>query len=239
MSPPATASRPLRVRRGRWRILAGAGGAAVVGLLLAGVLAAAWRPGWYRPAAVDHELLRADKAALFALQDQISAALNAGRPARFELRAEQVNRWLAARAELWPEVGLDLGPLCDPLVRLGPGAVQAAATAGGGGLRAVLSLTWRVQVTPDAIVVEAAAARLGALPIPAGWAAGLWRDLPLEGVAGGPLAGTARVTALGRSAVRIDNAWVWPNGRRRCRLAELRFSADVVTVQIDPLPAGR
>lgn len=194
-------------------------------------LAVTHRPAWYRPVPADPARLHADKAALVALEDEISAALNAGQPVRIQLREEQVNRWLAARTEMWPGLASDLGGVEDPWVSLADGVLRGAATIRRGTVEGVVALTGRVEVTEDTVVVRWDAAQLGAIPIPQKWVS----------------YALARIPASVRAAVQQDNAgvvtlrneWVWPNGKRHFRLRDSQVSNGVVDIVLEPLPRGQ
>ncbi len=207
---------------GCWKhaIVAGAvtlllgGGGLLVGLV--------WRPAWYRPAAVDYGRLREDKAALVALEEEISAALNAGRSIRVEIRAEQLNRWLAARHEIWPNLIAELADLEDPVAEIGAGTVRLGVLWKRGHWRAVLSVQAEVLETRDELAVRCDAPRVGAVPIPRDWVAGI-----------PPAMGATWDTS---GVLRIPNCWIWPNGRRACRLTALECRPGVVMVELGPHP---
>jgi hypothetical protein len=216
-------------RRVGWRFLVALAGTVAIVVVLGLALAGTYRPRWYHPAPVDRARLREDKAALVSLEEQISAALNAGQEVRFELREDQLNRWLAARGEIWPELAADLGPFQQPQVLLRDGRIQVAARTRKGGLTVVAALTCSVDVTDDTLLLRYDAPRLGAIPAPRGWASGVLARLP---------AGSGVAVDQDAGAVAVDNDWVWPNGKRRCRLRELHIADGVATVVLEPLRAG-
>ncbi len=218
---------PRRTGRRRLRRLALAAGASGLAALAALTLAATHRPAWYRPAAVDHTRLLADKRELVNLLDRIGEALNNNRPITFELRADQVQRWLVARAEIWPDASVDLGPLRDPVVRSEGDRVQVAATVEGRGLRAVLATTCHAEVRPDSVLIHYEALHLGALPVPVRWAAGM--------LAGIPDAGPLLAAAPEPGTLALANDWIWPNGHRRYRLRKLEVSDGVAKVTLEPV----
>ncbi len=206
------------------------GGAAGAGVLVALALAATYRPGWYSPVSVDHTRLRGDKRELAALLDEIGAALNAGRPVTFELHADQVQRWIAARSEMWPEAVIDLGPIREVMVLFDAGRVRVGAEVASGAVRVVVSLVCRAEVDGECVRLEYDSVRMGAVPVPRSWVAGMIARVRLS-------AGTERY--IGQDGViRLRNEWVWPNGRRRCRIAKLALSNGVARVTLEPL-AGR
>ena len=222
--------RGARLRLGwrRWVLLACAG----LFVLFASLgVAATRRPGWYRPEPIDRERLHADKAALVSLQDEISAALNSGHEIRFRLDEAQINRWLAARAEMWPESAMELGSLQDPQVSLADGEIRIGATATKGSLRTVVALVCRVEVGEERIVVEHGGVRLGAIPVPAAWISDLIRRVSINS--------HGAIQANSPRTVALENDWVWPNGKRRCRLRELHVSAGAAEVVLEPLATGR
>lgn len=218
-----------RSRRTRWRIWLVSAAALAFLLLLGLVVAATYRPAWYAPAPIDFARLRDDKAALAALEDEISAALNAGREIRLQINAAQINRWLAARAEIWPQAAIPLANLDQPQVLLRDGQFSIGATGSAGEWRAVVALTGTVTVHDDRVSLELLAAHVGAVPIPAARLtqrlAGLVADH-----------GHLRPTGDGRT-LSLPNEWVWPNGKRRCRLREVSIRAGVMEVVLQPMPA--
>jgi hypothetical protein len=206
--------------------LAGAG--LLVGLV-GSWLAVTRRPDWYHPVTIDRARLHADKVALAGLQDEISAALNEGREARFRVAEEQINRWLAERAEMFPGAVVDLGPLEDPQVSLAAGELRIAATATR--LRTVLAFVCHVEVQDERVVVLYGGARLGVVPLPATWISGQLRELPVNH--------RDAIQSDAPGTVALENDWVWPNGKRRCRLRELRLLDGAAEVVVEPLALGR
>ena len=194
----------------------------LLGLAVAGS-AAAWRPGWYRPAAVDHARLRDDKAALATVQDEISAGLNGGERVTVRLTAAQLNRWLAARAELWPAAA-EL-PVQEPCVELTPDGLRVGTVLEWRGWRVVGSARIGVQVGTDEIALRVVDAAVGALPVPAAWLVDGLARLPGVRDAGGRAVG---------SEVWVPNDLTWPNGRRRFRVVEMRPAASEWTFVLEP-----
>ena len=204
-------------------------------VLLAGAfglgLAATCRPAWYAPAAIDYGRLRDDKAALAALEDEISAALNAGQEIRVQLDEAQLNRWLVGRAEIWPGSITTPAGIEQPQIRLHNGQFRLGVIGSVGQWRAVVSVAGTVAVRDDEVTIQFAAARLGAVPIPCG---------EICERLGGPLANHDRIRrgADGRS-VTFSNDWVWPNGKRRCRLREVSIGEGVVEMVLEPIQNPR
>ncbi len=194
------------------------------------VLGTTHRPGWYQPRGVDYGRLHEDKMSLAELQERISAAVNAGDPVSFEISTEQLNRWIASRGEIWPEARADLGPLIDPQVRISDGQVQIGARAERSGWGTVVSLTVRAKVLDQVIRVRCDGVHTGAWPVPIGW---LW-----ESVQSLAAKHADWLRSPERGVVLIRNEWVWPNGRRLCRLVELELAEGKIRVTLEPVRGG-
>lgn len=216
--------RPTLARR-NWRTTALVAGA---GLTLTSVWMAVTRqPEWYHPRPIDRTRLHADKAALAGLFDNISAALNADHEIRFRLDEEQLNRWLAARAEMFPDAMMDLGTLEDPQVSLVNGEIRIGATATAGRVRAVLALACRVELQKERVTVLYKGLRLGVVPLPASWLPDPVNALSADG--------RSAIQVRAPGLVALSNDWVWPNGKRHCRLRELRVVDGAAEVVVEPL----
>lgn len=216
--------RPAPARR-NWRTTALVASAGLT--LTSAWLAVTRQPDWYHPRPVDRATLRADKMAFAGLLDNISTALNGGHEIRFRLDEEQVNRWLAARAELLPETIMDLGTLEDPQVSLADGEIRVAATTSAGHVRAVLALACRVEPQEERVTVRYTGPRLGLVPLPASWLPDPVNALATDGQS------AIRTRAPG--VVTLNNDWLWPNGKRRCRLRELHVVDGAAEVVVEPI----
>lgn len=212
----------------RWipRTLAAA--AAGVTLLAVASAAVTCRPSWYRPPAIDYARFDSDRAALSAVESSVSASLHGLRPAEIELHEEQVNRWLAARRELWIDCPWEEPPgLEAPFVAFSPDGIRVAVTVARGGLRAVASCRITLRVQPDGVYLRWAAARLGALPVPRGFL----RTLADELLPGSDA--LSRLAAEGET--RLENDWPWPNGRIRVRATSVTLGEGVLRIRVEPL----
>lgn len=195
--------------------------------LLAVVAAAFWRPARYRPASIDFARLDDDQRALVNLLDHIGAELNAGRPVAFELSAEQINRWIAARGEIWPDASVPLDPLDRPVVWFTRGGwVGAAAEARWGGWRAIPSVQAAIECDGSCVRLRPMRVAVGAAPVPWSWLRPAVEPL-LRG--GG---GRVRLTADGALEAPCD--WVWPNGKRPMRIARIEVAGGRVRVELVP-----
>jgi hypothetical protein len=201
---------------------------AVAGLLLALGAALTCCPSWYEPPSIDYSRLQDDKRAQLRLENRISAALNDNRPVEFELDQAQVNRWIAARHELWPAEAPSFEPFERPQVVLLDGnRLRVGALLDHAGMQLVLSATLHLEAQPDGLVVNWDALRAGALPVPRRLIAGAARRL------------TDRLEldsqALFNQSITLPVEATWPNGKRRFRIADLSIRAGVMRVSLEPL----
>lgn len=223
---PAAAPSPRR-RRARRRIAVLLASVAVTGVAWAAT-AAACRPAWFRPVALDYTRLEADQLALNRIENQVSAALNRGEPAAIELTDEQVNRWLAARRELWISDPLpELERIERPFVMfLDADVLRVAALVRAGGFTLVASADLRVSVRDETLRLECLRARLGALRMPTALVRraldALVRNLP----------GTASNTSA--AAWEAPSGFVWPNGKRPAAIRSVSVRPGVLRVGIRP-----
>ncbi len=201
-------------------------------ILLGGVtlgLALTWRPAWYRPLRVDHQLLRADKAALVGLQDRISAALNAGQPVEFVLDEAQVNRWIAAREQIWPDSGGIPALLEEAQVRFTPDGIRVGVLVRGWGFGTAASVLFDVSPEAEELQISTGGARAGAVPVPARLLLGrlLRNEHGSDGI------------QVADGKLRMANVFVWPNGRRELRLDGVRASLGRLRVRLVPIRGRR
>ncbi|MFQ5805144.1 MAG: hypothetical protein ACE5I3_01700 [Phycisphaerae bacterium] len=201
---------------------------AVLGLLLSAGAALTCRPAWYRPVSIDYSRLPEDKRAQLRLENEISAALNRNAPIEIELDEAQVNRWIAARHELWPTEAPSLEPFQRPQVVFRRGnRVRLAALVEQSGMQVVLSATFHVDLQPDALVVTWDAVHAGALPTPRKLIEKAARKLTRR------LGLAEQDVTHGRMTLPVEGTW--PNGKRRVRIANLVISDGVVHVSLAPL----
>ncbi len=227
--PPGGPSTSAPRKRPRWkrRVLFGVPIVTIAAVLTLGG-AMTCRPAWYRPASIDYAHLEDDKHAEFDLENRISRGLNRGQPVEIELEEAQVNRWIAARDELWPGDVPSLDPLERPQVSfLDDNRVRLAALVSRGGLRSVVSATFRLAVAGDEVVIEQARLRAGLLPAPRGLVTEVLRraapQLHLS------------EEALRRGIFRVPAEGVWHNGRRRFRITNITIRHGVARVRMEPL----
>ncbi len=215
-----TKSSSARRRRAWWLALAAL---PLAGLAL--VLGLTCRPAWYTPASVDYRLLDEDKRAELAFENRISAALNADQAVEITLDQQQVNRWIAARHELWPGEPPSLEPLEAPQVYfLDHDRIRLAGVLRRAGLAAVVSVVLELELADDRLELRWQTPRAGLVPLPGLDMTRLLGRLNLPGA------------QLQAGRLTLPTEGVWPNGRRRFRLVDLDVSAGELRLRLVPLP---
>ncbi len=90
----------------------------------------------------------------------------------------------------------------------------------------MVSLTCRVSVAFDTMIVEIQQVRVGAMTVPRGWI-----PVPREMRASLERAGGG---IDDRGVIRVPNDWVWPNGKRRFRLTEFGIERGALQIVFEP-----
>lgn len=184
------------------------------------------RPGWYHPPSVDFARLDDDRDEVVRVGDRIGDALNARRAVEIEIDEARLNRLLAAGGDAWPEpYRWELRDADDPLVDFAPGAVRVGVTLTAAGTPVVLSCRVEIAAADDELRIRVRSVRLGALPVPARLVRRAVQSALRE-------AGAAAVD--GSAAAVIPNDFVWPNGRKRCRIASIEFTESSVRIRLEP-----
>lgn len=184
-------------------------------------------PGWYAPPEIDRTRLREDKHTHLEIENSISDKLNRGESVTIELTEEQVNRWIAARDELWPGKVPSLDPLEQPQVNfLEGGRIRVAGLVRQNLLSVVTSIVLRVSADGANLGVEWESLHAGALPAPNALVRRVAESLDDTGDV------SPDEIAAGR--VDIPNDFTWPNGKRRCRVQSIETGEGVLRVTLKP-----
>lgn len=208
----------------RWtRLLSIASGLVAVGYLSL----ASMRPAWYQPVPIDFARLPDDKSALFSVENAISAALNAGRPATITLDEAQLNRWIAARGELDAASLASSAGWSDPVVRLEAGTIRLGARLERGKAPFVMSVALRPVVDDGVLDVRIEAISIGRARVPVSLLLPWVRSLTTESL--------PNELALHDRGVRVVGRLVWPNGRRAFRVSSVDVELGHVTFVLEPL----
>ncbi len=253
---------PARRRWIRWTAGIAAG---LAGLVTLAFFAATSRPGWYQPATVKPEEYAAIRNEVPNFGNNIGTHFKAGEPFRITLPQEEINRWLAARGEIWPALR-DAMPkyFVDPVISFQPGRIVLAVRYDKSGLSSVLSLAvnLRMEDNRGAIHVEVDSLRLGYLPVPrmlvdgparkaldraAGKHLGalvekLWSQageyLPAEEMGKRPSVSEVPLAAMLGDIweFRLPTRSRWPNGGFPYTISDLRVEQGKVTIDVVPTP---
>lgn len=190
--------------------------------------ALAWRPLDYSPAAIDLSRLPDDKRDLINLVDRIGEALNEGRSITVDLDQDQVNRWIAAREQIWADDRLQLPPeIREPQIRfVAPDRLVVLAQAQTQFFSPIVQIDLALQASSEAAAVRCAGMRIGGVWLPESLitaaldAAGAREKLTVE-VAG--------------LTIRTANDFVWRNGNRRFAVSNLQVEDGRLRAVLRPL----
>lgn len=228
-------------RRVRWVLLS-------VGLLAMVLVVTAWLmlqhiPAWYRPARIPAAQLQQVRNDLLATYDSLAGEMNAATgPFDFRLTQEQVNAWLASRAEIVPGAGRWLPPfLSDPAVVIDGDGVRLGITYSDHGLRTVVSARLRLGADAQGIHLRLEEVASGSLGLPRSWIRDALSALGPQVV---PLAEQMGVDVPERAlpelerlveGITLPNEGVWQNPRVRFRVVGLRVEPGVIVITFEPI----
>lgn len=249
-----TGTIPSKPRR-RWIRRLSMAGAVLLGLAGVLLVAATCTPGWYNPPTVGPADCREIRNELPTFVSTIGTYMEQSQPFRIELPEEKVNRWLAARGEIWPSLRHALPPeVQDPAVSFQPGRMVLGVRYQGGGISSVLSLAATVQLdeTGQAIVLGVGDYRAGLVPVPQSlveeharkaMAKALWEKLAgFLRVGDMDLARQLRLSdeqlarLIDPSNIRLSSHGVWPNGKRPFHISNLSIEQGRMLIDIVPVP---
>jgi len=212
-------------------------GVAIVLAATTSWLAVARVPSWYRPphvGAAQYQDVRDDLEVAF---NQLNLAMQGDQPFDYVVNEIRLNRWIAAREQIWPGLRQYVPrELQWPVVAFREEGVVVAGVVEIGAVRSVLSVILSVQAEPDRMVVKLARCRLGAVPVPHRMVRRLVeamsRSAPPES------AGHPRDLLTG---LVLENRFDWPNGARRFRISavEVRTGHLVATIHPSSARQGR
>lgn len=245
--------------RRRWVRWLGGAFAGLLGLAGAIWIGVTHTPGWYRPACVTADDYRIIRNELPSFGSAIGAYLERGQPFRIELTDAQINRWLAARGQIWPSLRRVLpAEIQDPVIAFEPGRILVGARYEKNGVSTVLSLatTLEVEGSGSAIAVRLGGVYAGLLPVP---------QMLVEPVARKALTRAirsswprlAKYTQIGDvnladqfrigpdqiagyiknrdlTQTRLPSHWVWPNGRFPFYISNVQIEQGKLLIDIVP-----
>lgn len=192
-------------------------------------------PAWYTPPIVaPHERQRVRNNLLEAEQ-AFTESLMAGGPFIYHLFAEDINRWIAMRKEIYPLIDELAPPLLEePVVVFGDGVITLAGRYRVRDADAVLSVDIEPRFTADAIVLTVSAVRCGSVRMPRAFG-GLGMDRTIERERNRTWPGSPRMWGDFFSGFHVGaEAW-WKNGGIDYRVTGLSVEAGRLNLEVTPL----
>lgn len=232
-SEPAPGKRSVRKRVIRrillvWSLVSGA-------VCLSMLLAFQCRPSWYNPVAVGEEVLRRAQRESAGVIDDTGRHLVRREAYEVSITQQQINEWLAAMPKLWPRWGNRLPEDVRNLAaKLEPGRIRIGALVDRGGVRVVLNGALRISLANDghAIRIELEQIRGGKLAVPRRLISAV-HGLLDDSEGSDNEQGTSIVDLF--DGVDVPNDFIWPNGERRFRIADIRIEPGGVHLRLEPL----
>lgn len=206
-------------------------------LFVCGVLYAVIRtPGWYAPPVIAPHERQAVRDSLVDAEQAFTQTLRAGgAPFTYMIHQDDLNRWIAMRAEIYPQAG-ELTPpeLRDPYVRFEEDRITLAGRLAAGPVEVVVSLRLAVQCESDAVVVTSDGWRCGSAPIPERWLGTAWAR-PVDLDPGETWPGSPPIWGDLKRGLRIGaDAW-WKNGGIEYRVLRAWVEPGVLKLSVQPL----
>jgi hypothetical protein len=214
------------------------------------VLVLQHRPGWYHPAQLTEAQARDARADATRWADRMGDRLVRGAPFQVVLLEENVNAWLAAAPNAWGKLihSTDFEIEQPAIAFERDGRVRAAGLLRSGYWPLILGTTWTVALSPDRRFVELRLAGVqgGSLPVPTGIVArfaGLKSAAPTSSAVDRTDAPSARIEPISEETPsiaslirggRLENRFVWPNGRRAFRIRAIEIVGGEVRLAILP-----
>ena len=226
-------------------------GAIFTPILMVGLwLAFQHKPAWYQPAFLDENGCQLARLDALAMADSISDQLVQGREFELVLTDRSINQWLATMPQIWPEWKQTLPEeLRDPAVQFAEDRVRLAAHYEKNGWQAIVSVDLFVRVNVDGtkVTISLAGARGGSLPVPRAVIERLLQPLIAHASVSSEnhaLEATSPWDATVNSVHSVDqlfagvntrNHFLWPNGKRRFRIASIRANNGELRIRLQPL----
>jgi hypothetical protein len=215
-------------------------------------LALEHRPGWYVPAVLDEQGVQAARRDATNAVDQFGDQLVRRLPFEVVLRDDALNAWLAALPHIWPDAAQAVPrELHDPALRFEAGLLRIGALYEVSGWRAIVSGAAAAALADDGATIELRLAELccGSVPMPPSLitraadphlhAAALSdaKQSSASETPGGVISSIGEVRSVDQlyRGVRIRNRFVWPNGKRPFRIAQITIDAGELRLRIEPL----
>jgi hypothetical protein len=221
----------LRSRRNRRIAVAAA--AAIVLIAVSSWLAVARVPSWYRPphvGAAQYQDVRDDLETAF---NQLNLAMQGRQPFEYIVSEDRLNRWIAAREQIWPGLRQYVPrELQWPVVTFRQEGIVVAGVVEIGSVRSVLSVVLSVRAEPDRMVLKLGRCRLGAVPVPHWMVRRFLEAMSRSATPDSP----GQPRDLLKELV-LENRFDWPNGARRFRILAVDVQPGRLVTTIHPSSA--
>ncbi len=143
-----------------------AAGVLVVSLLVASYVVLR-TPGWYRPPVIAVADRQAVRNNLIQAEQAFTEGLRDGEPFTYHLYAEDINRWITMRKEIYPLID-ELAPpiLVDPFVHFDEDTITVAGKLETAAADLLISIEIELMLDQGDLVLRASTMRCGSAPIP-------------------------------------------------------------------------
>jgi hypothetical protein len=180
--------------------------------------------------AAQYQDVRDDLEAAF---NQLNVAMQGDQPFDYVVSEDRLNRWIAAREQIWPGLRQYVPPeLQWPVVAFREDGIVVAGVVEIGTVRSVLSVVLSVQAEADHMVFKLVRCRLGAVPVPH-WMVRRFVEA---------MSHSARPDSPSRprdllEGLALENRFDWPNGARRFRIGAVAVQPGRLVATIHPSSA--
>ncbi|QDV91220.1 hypothetical protein RAS2_23130 [Phycisphaerae bacterium RAS2] len=226
---------PTWIRRSAWRTYGALALLGALGVVAAGAFALLRTPSWYAPPNIAMDQRQRVRNNLVEAEQRFTESLRANQPFVYQLHAEDLNRWIAMRREIYPLLeSLTPSELVEPFVVFDEGEVTVAGRYKLGGVDVVVSLDLAVGFRDGAIEVRALATRCGSARVSFDTSR-LGLDRGVDYSAGKLWPGSPRIKGDFVSGLRIDAEGWWKNGGIAYRVTDLAVEPGQISISVQPL----
>jgi hypothetical protein len=192
-------------------------------------------PSYYKPPQVGPAEYQAVRDNLEAAYNDLNLAVQGSDEFDYVVEQDQLNRWIAARRQIWPGFQRYVPEKLDqPMVVFQDGRLVVSGLAPAAGFRSVLTLILSLRAEPDHLTVRLEGCRIGAVPVPR-HALGRFLDR-LESSSTLPHGASPQELLEG---LTIPNRFEWRSGGRLIRFEQIDLKAGRLVARIAPAPNRR
>jgi hypothetical protein len=232
-------------RRRRWYFWGATG---LVTLILASC-AIGWMlfqaiPPWYQPVSITgkRKLQKIRNDLLGTLDTFGTALVHHQGPFQYRLKQDQLNAWLSARRQIWPQSRHWLPrQLSDPFIALAPDGIRVGITYKNGEIQTVINTHLDIEATADGLRVHLANVQAGELNIPRSWVRQELAKLDNDRWPAGEKAPfqynqqpLPPLVDLCEQAL-FPSSWIWENGEQPFRIVKVQCTQGTLVLTIEPL----